>query len=58
MTGKGVMILNRTGNILTTYKEDFYFPLRMVKHWHKLPRGVLEAPFLVTFKVRLDSPGL
>jgi len=27
---------------------------RMVKHWHILPGGVVDALFLETFKVRLD----
>jgi len=27
--------------------------MRMVKHWHRLPREVVEAPSLETFQVRL-----
>jgi len=27
----------------------------MVKHWHRLPREVVNAPSLETFKVRLDG---
>ena len=27
----------------------------MVKHWHRLPREVVDAPSLETFKVRLDG---
>jgi len=27
----------------------------MVKHWHRLPREVVDAPSLETFKVRLDE---
>ncbi|KFW67205.1 hypothetical protein AS28_06059, partial [Pygoscelis adeliae] len=32
-----------------------YFTLRVVKHWHRLPREVVDAPSLETFKVRLDG---
>jgi len=29
--------------------------MRVVKHWHRLPREVADAPFLETCKVRLDG---
>lgn len=29
--------------------------VRMVKHWHRLPREVVDGPFLETFKVRVDG---
>ncbi|KFM08384.1 hypothetical protein AS27_03912, partial [Aptenodytes forsteri] len=32
-----------------------FFTLRVVKHWHRLPRAVVDAPSLETFKVRLDG---
>jgi len=32
-----------------------FFMIRMVKHWHRLPREVVEAPSLETFKARLDG---
>jgi len=32
-----------------------YFMIRVMKHWNRLPRGVVEAPSQETFKVRLDG---
>ena len=31
------------------------FTARIVRHWHRFPREVLDAPFLEIFKVRLDQ---
>ena len=31
-----------------------FFTVRVLKHWKKLPRAVVDAPSLETFKVRLD----
>ncbi|KFW09956.1 hypothetical protein N327_07000, partial [Fulmarus glacialis] len=31
-----------------------FITLRVVKHWHRLPREVVDAPSLGTFQVRLD----
>ncbi|KFQ98066.1 hypothetical protein Y956_10906, partial [Nipponia nippon] len=32
-----------------------FFTVRVAKHWHRLPREVVDAPSLETFKARLDG---
>jgi len=38
---------------LNTRKK--FFTMRVAKHWPRLPREVVDAPSLETFKVRLDG---
>jgi len=35
--------------------RNTFFTTRVLKYWHRLPREVVEAPFLETFKARLDG---
>ena len=36
------------------YIRKKLFTIRVMRHWNRLPRGVLDAPSLDTFRVRLN----
>ena len=44
---------SKRGKICTGHEEKV-FAIKMMRHWHRLPREVVNAPSLEIFKVRLD----
>jgi len=53
--GRGVNSFKLKESGFTLDIRKIFFMMRVVKPWHRLPREVGDAPFLETFKVRLDG---
>jgi len=39
----------------TIYIRKKLFTVGVMRHWHRLPRDVVDAPSLAVFKARLDA---
>jgi len=52
--GQGGMVLNRDRGGLSLDIRRKLFTQRVVGHWNRLPREVVDAPLLEAFKARLD----
>jgi len=44
----------KEGRFRLDLKKKF-FPMRVVRHWHKFPREAVAAPSLAVFEARLDG---
>ncbi|KFR03796.1 hypothetical protein Y956_13125, partial [Nipponia nippon] len=44
----------KEGRFRLDIKKKF-FTVRVVNHWHRLPREAVDAPSLETFQARLDG---
>jgi len=45
----------QTPCLLATCLDMKFFTVRVVSHWHRLPREAVDAPSLKVFKARLDG---
>ena len=52
--GQGGMVLNRDRGGLSLDIRRKLFTQRVVGHWNRLPKEVVDAPLLEAFKARLD----
>ena len=53
MWGSGFKL--KEGRFRLDIRKKFFFTIRVMKLWHRLPRELVDAPPLETLKVRLDQ---
>ncbi|KFV51072.1 hypothetical protein N341_01624, partial [Tyto alba] len=46
----------KEGRFILDVRKKF-FTMRVVRHWHRVPREAVAAPSLEGFKARLDGAG-
>lgn len=52
--GKGNYFKLKEGGLKLDIRKIF-FTVRLVKHWNRLPRGVVDNPVVGVFKARLEG---
>ena len=53
---KGNCFKLKEGRFRLYMRKNCVFTIRVLRHWNRLPREVVDAPLLDTFKVSLDGP--
>jgi len=51
---RGTSFKQKEGRFRLDIRKKF-FTVRVVRHWHRLPREVVKAPFIEALKARLDG---